>query len=78
MDNCLDKYQVPNLKHHQIKDLNSLIYPKEMKQLLIVSQKKKNNNNNNKKTQDQLGLVQSSISPSKKTYFQFSSNYFIK
>jgi hypothetical protein len=58
MDNFLDRYQVQKLNKDQINDLNSPIYPKEIEAVL--------NNLSNKKAQDQMGLVQSSIRPSKK------------
>jgi hypothetical protein len=58
MDKLLDRNQVPKLNQDQVNDLNSPIFPKEKKQSLIVSQPKK--------AQDQIGLVQSSIRPSKK------------
>ena len=59
MDNFLDRYQVPKLNQDQINDLNSPISPKEIEAVIIVLQRKK--------AQDQMGLVQSSIRPSKKT-----------
>jgi hypothetical protein len=55
MDKFLDRYQVPNLNQDQVNDLNSPISPKEIE---AVSQPKK--------AQDLIGLVQSSIRPSKK------------
>jgi hypothetical protein len=61
INNFLDRCQVPKLHQAQINDLNSLITPKEIeaviKSLLTTT----------KKGQDQMGLVQSSIRPSKKT-----------
>ena len=55
MDNFLDRYQVPKLNQDQINELNSPISSKEI-EAVIVSQPKK--------AQDQMGLVQNSISPS--------------
>jgi hypothetical protein len=55
MDKFLDRYQVPKINLDQVNDLNSLICPKEIE---AVSQPKK--------AKDQMGLVQSSIRPSKK------------
>jgi hypothetical protein len=57
MDKFLDRYQVTNLNQDQVNDLNSPISPKE-KEAVINSQPKN--------AQDQMGLVQSSIRPSKK------------
>jgi hypothetical protein len=71
MDKFLDRYQVPKLNQDQINDLNWPIYPKE-REVLINSLSTK------KEAQDQTGLVKSSIRPSKKTEFQFSSNYSTK
>ena len=34
MDNFLDRYQVPKLNQDQIKDLNSPIFPKEIKTVI--------------------------------------------
>ena len=59
MDNFLDRYQVPKLNQDQINDLNSPISPKEIEAVI--------NSLPTKKAQDQTGLVQSSIRPSKKT-----------
>ena len=61
MDNFLDRYQVPKLNQDQINDLNSSISPKEVEAVINSLPIKK------KKTQDQMGLVQSFIRPSKKT-----------
>jgi hypothetical protein len=58
MDKFLDRYQVPKLKQDQVNDLNSPISPKEIEAVL--------NSLLAKKAQDQMGLVQSSIRPSKK------------
>jgi hypothetical protein len=59
MDNFLDRYQIPKLNQDQINDLNSPISPKEIEAVI--------NSLLTKKAQDQMGLVQSSIRPSKKT-----------
>jgi hypothetical protein len=64
MDKFLDRSQVPKLNQDQINHLNSPISPKEIETVIVivtVSQLKK------KKTQEQIGLVQSSIRLSKKT-----------
>jgi hypothetical protein len=63
MDNSLDRNQVPKLNQDQINNLNSPMSPKE-KETVINSLP---NNNNKKNSQDQMGLVQSSIKPTKKT-----------
>ena len=55
IDKFLDRYQAPKLSQDQINDLNS---PKSLKEIEVVI--------NPKKAQDQMGLVQSSIRPSKK------------
>jgi hypothetical protein len=70
MDNFLDRYQVPKLNQDQINNLNNSIPLKKYKELLIVCQPKR--------AQDQMGLVQSSIRPSKKTKYKYSSNCSIK
>jgi hypothetical protein len=59
MDNCLYRYQVTKLNQDQINDLNSSISPKEIEASSIVSQ--------TKNSEVQIGLLQSSIKPSKKT-----------
>jgi hypothetical protein len=59
MDNFLDRCQVTKLNQDQINDLNSPISPKEIEAV--------NNSVPPKKAQSQMGLVQSSIRPSKKT-----------
>ena len=56
MDKFLDRYRVPKLNQDQVNDLNSPISPKEIKAVI----------NSPKKPQDQMGLVQISIRPSKK------------
>jgi hypothetical protein len=59
MDNFLDRYQVSKLNQDQINDLNSPISPKEIEAVI--------NSLPTKNAQDQMGLVQSSIRPSKKS-----------
>jgi hypothetical protein len=59
MDNFLDRYQVPKLYQDQINDLNSPITPKEIE--VAVSSLP------TKKSPDQMGLVENSIIPLKKT-----------
>jgi hypothetical protein len=59
MDNFLDRYQVPKLNQVQINDINSPISTKEIE--IVI------NSLPTKKVQDQMGLVQSFIRPSKKT-----------
>jgi MFS superfamily sulfate permease-like transporter len=59
MENFLDRYQVPKLNQDQINDLNNPLSPREIEVVI--------NSLPTKKTQDQMGLVQSSIRPSKKT-----------
>jgi hypothetical protein len=58
MDKFLDRYQVSKLNQDQVNDLNSPICPKEIEAVI--------NSLPTKKAQDQMGLVQSSIRPSKK------------
>ena len=59
MDKFLERYQVPKLNQDQVSDLNSPISPKEIEAVI--------NSLPGKKVHDQMGLVQSSIRPSKKT-----------
>ena len=61
MDKFLDRYQVTKLKQDQVNYLNSPIYPKEIEAGInsLPTKKKK------KKAQEQMGLMQSSIRPSK-------------
>jgi hypothetical protein len=59
MDNFLNKYLVPKINQDRINYLNSPIIPKEIEAVIKSFP--------TKKTQDQMGLVQSSIRPSKKT-----------
>jgi hypothetical protein len=63
MDNVLDRYQVPKINQNQINDLNSPISPKEIEAFINNLPTKESP----KKAQDQTGLVQSTIRPSKKT-----------
>jgi hypothetical protein len=55
----LDRYQVPKLNQVHINDANSPISSKEIEAVINILPTKK-------KAQDQMGLVQSSIRPSKK------------
>ena len=57
MNNFLERYQVPKLNQDQIKDRK---YPITTKEAVI-------NSLPTKKAQEQMGLMQSSIRPSKKT-----------
>ena len=59
MDNFLGRYEVPELNQDQINDLNIPIFPKEIEAVI--------NSLPTKKAKDQIGLVQSSTRPSKKT-----------
>jgi hypothetical protein len=58
MNKFLDRYQVPKLNQNQVNDLNSPISSKEIEAVI--------NSLPAKKPGDQMGLVQSSIRPSKK------------
>ena len=58
MDKFLDRCQVPKLNQDQVDHLNSPISPKEIDAVI--------NSPPTKKAQDQMGLVQNSIRPSKK------------
>ena len=58
MDKFLDRHQVQKLNQDQVIDLNSPISPKEIEAVI--------NSLPTKKSQDQMGLVQSSTRPSKK------------
>ena len=60
MDKFLDRYQVTKLKQDQVNYLNSPIYPKEIEAGINSLPTKKK-----KKTQEQMGLMQSSVRPSK-------------
>ena len=63
MDKFLDRYQVTKLKQDQVNDIYSPIYPKEIEggiNSLPIKKKKKK-----KKAQEQMGLMQSSVRPSK-------------
>ena len=67
MDKFLERYQVPKLNQDQFNDLNSPISPNEIEAVINnLPTKKKKQNKTKQKTQDQKGLVQSSIRPSKK------------
>ena len=70
MDKFLARYQVPKLNQDQVNDLNSPISPKEIETVI--------NSLPTKKAQDQIGLVQRSIRPSKKIKFQFFTIYSTK
>ena len=70
MDKFLDSYQVPMLNQDQVHDLNSSISPKEIEAVINSLPNKQT-----KKAQDQMGLVQSFIRPSKNIQFQFFTNY---
>ena len=59
MDNYLNRYQVPKLNQDQINHVNSPITPKEIEAMGKISQPTK--------ARDQMGLVQNSFKPSKKT-----------
>jgi hypothetical protein len=59
MDKFLDRYQVPQLNQDQVNDINSPISPKEIEAVI-------NSLPTKKQSQDQMGLVQSSMIPSKK------------
>jgi hypothetical protein len=60
MYNFLDRYQVPKLNQDQINDLNSPILSKGVEAVI-------NSRPTKKKPEDQMGLMQSSITLSKKT-----------
>jgi hypothetical protein len=68
MDNFLDRYQVSKLNQDEINNLNCPLVPKEtdtvINSLPTPPPKKKKKK---EKAQDQMGLVKSSIRPSKKT-----------
>jgi hypothetical protein len=59
MDNVLDRYQVQKLNQDQINNLNCPISPKEIEAVINI------NSLPTKKKKAQMGLVQSSIRPSK-------------
>jgi hypothetical protein len=71
MDKFIDKYQVLKLNQDQVNDLNSPIFPREIEAVINSLPIKTT-------AQGQMGLVQSSIRPSKKIYFQFFTNYSTK
>jgi hypothetical protein len=62
IDNFLDRYKILKLNHDQINHVNRPITPKEIE---VDFQRL-----STKKAQDQMGLVQHSIKPSKKTQYQ--------
>ena len=64
MENFLERYQIPKLNEHHINHLNSPITPEETETVIrsLLTKKKKK-----KKAQEQMGLVQNSVRPSKKT-----------
>ena len=62
MDKFLDRYQVPKLSQDQINDLNIPVSPKEIEAVINSLP-----TTTTTKAQDQIGLVQSSFSLSKKT-----------
>jgi hypothetical protein len=64
IDKFLDRYQVLKLNQDQINDVNTSMFPKVIE---TVNSLQTNKQTNKQKAQDQLGLVQSSIRPSKKT-----------
>jgi hypothetical protein len=55
MDKFLDRYHVPKLNQDQVNDLNNSISPKEIEAVINILPKKP--------TQEQMGLVRSSIRP---------------
>ena len=59
MDNFLHRYKIPKLKQDQINHLNSPITPKEIEAVI--------NSLPTKKSQEQMGLVENSIRPLKRT-----------
>ena len=58
MDKFLDRYQVTKLNQDQVNDLNSSMTPKEIEAVINSLPTKK---------WDQMGLVERSIRPSKKS-----------
>ena len=66
MKNFLGIHHIPKLNQDQINGPNSPIFPKVIEAVIKVTQPKN--------AQDQIGLVQSTIRPSKKTCYQYSSN----
>jgi hypothetical protein len=57
MEKCLNRYQVPKLNQDQVNDIIGPISPKGIEAVI--------NSLPIKKAQDQMGLVQSSIRPSR-------------
>jgi hypothetical protein len=70
MGNFLDPYQVPKLKEDHINYLKSPITTKETDTVTNSPQLTK--------SQDQMYLVQNFMRSSKKTNFQYPSNYLTK
>ena len=66
MNGFLDRYHIPKLNQDQVNYLNSPITPKEIE--IVIK------NLPAKKSPGQMVLVQNSTRPSKKTYYQYSSN----
>jgi hypothetical protein len=67
MDDFLDRYQVLKLNEDQINNLNSSISPKEIETVINSLPTPPPQKKQKTKSQDQMGLVQSSIRPSKRT-----------
>jgi hypothetical protein len=67
MENFQDRYQVPRLNQNQINYLNSSISLKEIQTAInsLPIKTKQQQQQKKKNPQDQMGLVQSSIRPSK-------------
>jgi hypothetical protein len=63
MDNFLDRHQIPKLNQDQINSLNSVVSPKDIEAVINSLP----TTTTTTKGQDQMGLVKSSIRPSKKT-----------
>jgi hypothetical protein len=70
MDNFLNRYQIPKLNKDQKSHLNHPIIPKELEAVIKSLP--------TKQSLGPDGLVQNSTRPSKKTYYQYSSNYSTK
>jgi hypothetical protein len=71
VDNFLHRYQIPKLIQDQINHPSSPITPNKIGAVTKVTQPKqqqqKTNKQTNKQTQNQMGLVQNSMTLSKKT-----------
>jgi hypothetical protein len=67
MEKFLGRYQVPKLNQDQINDLNFPISSHEIETVINSLPTKKKRRKKKKTTQHHMGLVQSSIRPSKKT-----------